>query len=93
MFNPIKHIKDVVEILRLGGPGKAISAVEINDKNKSMVLDTLGPEAAPYVKEGAYMVEFESLMTIAPAKEFHKYYRFVKQPDPTGLRMTPVAEN
>lgn len=91
MYNPIKYIKDVIEIVRFGGPGDAICAVEITTKNKQSVLEALGPEAAPYIKEGDFMVEMERLTTVVPKRDFHKHYAFAAVPDPDGNHMTVVV--
>ncbi len=92
MYNPIRFIKDVIDILR-SPSGEAVAAMEIVPENieliRSTVTETYGPAADNYVTLGDYYLEFESMSTIVPKGDFHRHYAFTKESennDPTSLR-------
>ena len=73
MSKILKFIKDVIYLLK-NPPGVALRACEITPDTVDFVTNIVGSEGAPYVKYGDFLVEFENLVTVVPAKEFHKNY-------------------
>lgn len=92
MYNPITFIKDVLDILKDGGPGDAIGACEITPEHRQKIINTLGPRSEKYAKLGDFLTEFETTVTIVPAKDFRKHYAFDEAPPymVEDIPMTPV---
>lgn len=79
MINVIQRIKDIIELVRTP-PGNALNALEINSRNRNMLVRELGPDAEKYANYGDFFVEYETSCTIVPRKEFFKHYEFLDTP-------------
>lgn len=92
MFNPIRYIKDVIDILR-NPPGEAQAALEIVPENidniRTEVTQSYGPAADNYVKLGDYYLVFQNGSTIVPKNEFHKHFAFI-EPAKDEMTLIPV---
>ena len=89
MYNPITFVKDIIDLLK-EPPGEAVAACEITPGNRTLVIETLEPRAAKYANTGDFLVEFETMVTIVPSKEFHKHYAFAVTPPEDETLMTRV---
>lgn len=79
MINPIRIIKDVIDLLR-NPPGAAVAALEVTESNYDTIINDpdIDHRMIPYVKPGEFIVEFENLVTVVPSDEFPTYFNFTE---------------